>query len=171
MSDNIKEEELNKLAPYAKKLFEEVRPLLDRIQQDKIDKDNSKIEVKQSQKNWVLNILIKAKDERVPPLELNASKDELSLWFGDTEIVECYGNPEKDYKTSISGFIDDIRDYLTGITIVEYYDKKNRLFKKRLYAGINTDNIKEKQIGPTTIYGFVFFRKTNSVKKITYSFI
>ena len=113
MSDNIKEEELNKLAPYAKKLFEEVRPLLDRIQQDKIDKDNSKIEVKQSQKNWVLNILIKAKDERVPPLELNASKDELSLWFGDTEIVECYGNPEKDYKTSISGFIDDIRDYLT----------------------------------------------------------
>lgn len=64
--DNIKPENLDNLPSYARKLFEELKPIIEKISLDKIDSNNSKVEIKQIKKDLVLNIIIVAKDKQIP---------------------------------------------------------------------------------------------------------
>ena len=167
--DNIKSEYLGSLPLYAKKMFEELKPVLEKVNEDKIDTDKSKIIIEENNKSWILNITIISKDKRIPMLDLFASKNQCILGLAEHEEIECHTNPEKAANL-IKEIISSTKKYLSGITILEHYDKNNKVFRKTFYYGVDTEGMKENRIG-CSLYGFHFFTRSNRTEKITYSFI
>ncbi len=167
--DKIQSEYINKLSPYRKRLFHELRPLLEKIVPNKITPESS-IDIKQSKKDWILSVTLIPVNKNIPSLDLFASKNQCILYFVEHEDIECHRNPEADADYLVKEVISRMQKYLMGITIIEHYDKKNKLLRKEFYFGIDTEGIKEKRIGICS-YSFTFFRKVYSKKKATYSFV
>lgn len=167
--DSIQSEYINKLSPYRKKLLQELRPLLEKIEPNKIAPESG-IDIKQTKKDWVLSVTVVPLNRHIPSLDIRASKNQCVLYFMEHEDIECHRNPESDADYLIKEIVARVQKYLKGITIIEYYDRKNKLLRKEFYFGIDTEEIKEERIG-VSIYGFTLFRKVYSKKKITYSFM
>lgn len=166
--EKVKQEDVNKLCPYTQRLFKELQPILENLDPAKLSEE-SKIEITSIKKDWSLYILIEPKDKNVSGLDIYASKSQCILGYADAEQIECHWNPAPDADYLIKEIVDHTSKYLNGVTIIEYYNKKGKLFMKRYYYGIDTENDKDKLLG-TSRYFSGFFSKSHSTKRITYKF-
>jgi hypothetical protein len=167
--DQIDQNEIDKLAPYSRKLFEALQPLIACIIPDTLDRNRSTIEILPSKRFHILEIEITAKAHRIPPLRMTSSGDYCILDLFEHEEVECHSSAERYGDRLIKDIVPLVSQYLSGITILEHYDKKNRVFRRDYYYGINTESIAKNRAG-TWHHGFTFFLKAQSTNKITHSF-
>ena len=166
--DTIEKESVSKLCPYAQKLFEELRPLIENLDPLKIS-DGSKIEISPLKDDWSLYILIEPKDKNISALDIYASKSQCILGYAEAEQIECHKDPASDADSLIKEVVNHTTKYLNGVTVIEYYNKKNKLFMKKYYYGIDTENESDKLIG-TWRYFLWFFSKVYATKKISFKF-
>lgn len=166
--DTIEQESIGKLCPYAQRLLEELRPLIKNLDPLKIG-DGSKIDISPLKNDWSLHILIEPKDKNISALDIYASKSQCILGYAEAEQIECHTDPAADADSLIKEIVDHTTKYLNGVTVVQYYNRKNKLFIKKYYYGIDTENDGDKLIG-TWRYFLSFFSKVHTAKKISYKF-
>lgn len=155
------------LSPYAQRLVEGLLPLLERIDSEKIDA-KSAFEITRGRDGWVLHIFINSIDPDIPFLDLFASKGQCILGFAESEQIESHSAPDKD-KDLVAQVLEAIAAYLNGITILEHYNKNNRVVKKEYFFGMDSESQRERQIG-TSYHPFVFPKKVASVEKKVFKF-
>jgi len=170
MLDNLDLEKLSNLPSYVQRLFEALKPALAQINLNKINREKSKIDIEKNGRKWTFVINIYAKDERIPPLTLFASKKQCILGLAEHEEIECHTISQKDEDGVIKEVVLAAEKYLKGITILEHYDKNNKVFKKTFYYGLDTEGMKEQIIGSCS-HGFCFFRRSQHIEKTVHSFM
>jgi len=166
--DAVDQASVNKLCPYVQRLFQELRPLIENLDPSKIG-DESKIEISPLKNDWSLNILIKPKEKNISALDIYASKAQCILGYAEAEQIECHKDPASNADSLIKAVVSHTATYLNGVTVVEYYNKKNNLFMKRYYYGIDTENESDKLIGTWSNF-LRFFSKVHATKKSSYKF-
>jgi len=166
--DTIEQESVIKLCPYAQRLIEELRPLIENLDPLKIS-DGSKIEISPLKGDWSLYILIEPKNNNISALDIYASKSQCILGYAESDQIECHTDPASDADSLIKEIVDHTIKYLNGVTVIEYYNRKNKLFMKKYYYGIDTENHGNKLIG-TWRKSFWFFSKVHITKKNSYRF-
>jgi hypothetical protein len=166
--DIIGEESISKLSPFAQRLIQELRPLIESLDPSKIG-NGSKIEISPLKDDWSLNILIEPKDSKISPLDIYASKSQCILGYAESEQIECHTDPASDSDSLIRQVVNHTAKYLNGVTVIGYYNRKNKLFMKKYYYGIDTENDGGKLIG-TWRNVLWFFSKVHATKKNTYKF-
>lgn len=168
--DSVRSEDLNKLPSYAIKLYEALKPVLEKIEPNKINKEKSCIKIMPDGKQYFLMIVIAPIDKRVSQFDIFASKGQFILGLAESEYIEDQCNPGKDPEGVIKQAVSLVDRYINGITVLVHYDKRNIGFKKEYYWGIDTKPKKENLIG--TSFGIIaFFKKSCRVEIITYSFV
>ena len=165
--DTIEQDSVSKLCPYAQRLFEELRPLLENLDSLKIG-DGSKIEISPLKDEWSLHIWIEPVNNIISGLDIYASKSQCILGYAESEQIECHTDPASDADL-LKQVVDHTNKYLNGLTVIEYYNRKNKLFMKKYYYGIDTENDRSKLIGT---WGNIwrFFSRGHTTKKNTYKF-
>jgi hypothetical protein len=166
--DTIEQESINKLCPYAQRLLEELRPLIENLDPLKIS-DGSKIEIVPLKNDWSLHIFIEPKDKNISALDVYASKSQCILGYAESEQIEDHTDPASDADSLIKQVVDYTAKYLNGVTVIEYYNRKNKLFMKKYYYGIDTENDAGKLIGTGRNFLW-FFSKVHVTKKHSYKF-
>lgn len=156
------------LSPFCKKLLKEILPDLKKIDSSKLS-EKSKIAINGKNNTSILNIEIKAKDTHIPDLYIDASEDHCFLGLFDHEEVEYYGNTNLKADELIKTIKTILKKYLSGITIIEYYNKKGGILKKDYYYGLTSKLKEENKVG-NSIYYRNFFQKTHSQRKIQHTF-
>lgn len=167
--DTVKNGDIIKLCPYVQELFKKLIPIIESIDESKISEE-SKIEIIASKKDYSLNIWIEPGDKNIPGINLYASKSQCILGMAGSEQIECHSCPEAEATYLIKNIIQNISDYLNGITIIENYNNKGRLISKTYLYGIDRENDRRKRIGLLK-YLFTLFPKMGLTKKITYRFL
>ena len=170
MFDVANLENENHLSPYRRSLLEALRPVLEKVDLEKLDTE-SKVEIRKEKDDWTLQVKIIPADSYIPPLSLFASRHRCSLVFAEAEQIECNIDPEGVWDEHLVGMILEAAEkYLNGTTILEHYNKNGKLIKKEYFFGITSEPHKDCRIG-TSIYPFVFPRKVSSIKKRTFRFL
>jgi hypothetical protein len=162
----LKSLDTSNLPEYLKILFNEIKPILESIDPDKIS-GKSKVEIVKKKNDWGVVVEIEPKDERIQGLLLNGFESDLELDYAGTEQLTDM-RPTSDNKIIINEVKTKVEAYLEGITVVNSSNKKGKLVKTEYYFGIDTEKDKSKKIG--TWY-HKFFNKVVSVNKITYKFL
>ena len=165
--DTIERESVSKLCPYAQRLIEELRPLIENLDPSKIG-DGSKVEISPLKDDWSLHISIEPINNSISGLDIYASKSQCILGYAESEQIECHRDPASDADL-IKQVVDHTNKYLNGVTVIEYYNRKNKLFMKKYYYGIDTENDRSKLIG-TGGNIWWFFSRVHATKKNTYKF-
>jgi hypothetical protein len=168
--DAVKSEDVSKLPAYVIKLFEALKPVLEKIDPDKIDKEESYIKIEPDGKQYRLTIVIDPKDKRVSQFDISACKGYFILGLAESEYMEDHSSPEKEAEELIKQVVSVVDRYISGITVVEHYDKRNIEFKKEYYWGVDSQPKKENLIGRSFSFT-AFLKKSCRVEVITYSFV
>ncbi len=156
------------LSAYRLNLLNQLRPTLERLDVAKLD-DKSTIEISEENGDWVLRLAIISTDVSIPPLFLIASNQQCNLGFADGEQIECHNNPEGD-RALVDMVVKLTERYLDGITVLEYYNRYEKLVRKECYFGIDTETDKKCGIGVSS-YPLVFPKKVYSTRKRTFRFL
>jgi hypothetical protein len=160
-------ENKDELAPYARRLVEGLGPLLGRFDETKLSAKSS-VEIRQERRGWMLELRIDAADPDIPFLNLIASNGQCILGYADSEQIECHSDPDAD-QDLIPMVLDAIAAYLNGITIVEHYNKNDRLVKKEYLFGIEGEAPSKRRFGVGP-YPLIFPKQITSSKTRTYRF-
>ena len=165
--ETIQRESISRLCPYAQRLIEELRPLIENLDPLKTS-NGSKIEISPLKDDWALHILIEPINNSISALDIYASKSQCILGYAESEQIECHQDPGSDADL-IKQVVDHTKKYLNGLTVIEYYNRRNKLFMKKYYYGIDTKNDSDKLIGRCGNLLW-FFSKVHATKKNTYKF-
>lgn len=166
--DTIGQESVSKLCPYAQRLIEELRPIIENLDPVKVG-DGSRIEISPLKDDWSLHISIEPINNSISALDIYASKSQCILGYAESEQIECHTDPASDADSLIKMVVDHTAKYLNGVTVIEYYNRKNKLFMKKYYYGIDTENDAGKLIGAWRNFLW-FFSKVHATKKNSYKF-
>ena len=169
--DNSKIENFNKLTGYQIELFNQLKPILIQIDNSLISEE-SNIKVFNNAGEWILEISI---IPNVPKelksyslLNIFASKSQFILALAGGEYLECHHDAEYEISRDIESIMNYIKKYLNGITILEYYNKRNKILKREYFWG---DEVDEKNKIATSIHGLILFNKNLNKKIININFI
>ena len=142
--EHIDERDISTLEPEANQIFKGIRPLFEQIALDKVDVSKSVITLKDKGFNICLTVI----DREYFPIKIELDWHSTGLfWVEDVPL-------DNDNYIEVDEFILMVKNFLNGLTIVEYYDRKNRLIKKKIYHGIDTENNESKHVGPVLYYRF-----------------
>ena len=156
----------NGLPPYAQELFRRLIPILKRLDPNQLS-ERSFIAVEEQRKESILVLKVDPSDENIPFLVLRAYPDHCYLGLADSEYLEAHRIPS-DWQELVNQVISETEKYLSGVTIVERYNHKNKLIGKTYFYGIDSENDKSLAIGNSS---FLFFpRKVASIVKRTHRF-
>lgn len=165
--DTIEQDSVSKLCPCAQRLFEELRPLIENLDPLKIG-DGSKIEIFPLKDDWSLHIWIEPVGNIISGLDIYASKSQCILGYAESEQIECHTDPAS-VTDLVKQVVDETNKYLNGVTVIEYFNRKNKLFMKKYYYSIDTENDRSKLIGTWRNICW-FFSRGHTTRKITYKF-
>ena len=161
-------DDLEILCPYAKSIYNSLKPILEKFDLNKLDEE-SKIEILKEDGKGTLHIDLVPLNKDIFCLNLYASASQCILGFCYLEQLECHTSPEEcaDYlKTEI---LSAFEKYLNGVTVIHHYNKRGKIIKSMNYWGLDTENQEDKFIGTNALL-FSGFSKTDRIKKISYHF-
>lgn len=124
--------------------------------------------IKRQRGGWVLELLIDAHDPDIPFLSLRACKGQCIVGYADSEQIECHTDPDGN-KGLVPMALEAITAYLDGVTVMEHYNKNDRLVKKEYFFGIEGEG-PTRRIGTGT-YPLVFPKRIVSSKTKTHRFL
>ena len=163
--DKVRQEDVDKLPADLKELFLQLKALLEKVLIGKLDTEKSSVEIKRFRKDLGFSINVQPKDNLVPSLKIDTYEQYSNIYVLDSHESDYERNPKKD-KDFIKDTLTGVQHYFNGVTIVLHYGKRGNLIKKIGYWGLNTETDKHKRMG-TIVYGFLPFRRVNTIKKIT----
>jgi hypothetical protein len=156
----------SKLPRYLQIIFTEIKPILERIDPDKIS-DTSKIVMVPQKKNFSLLIDIGTKEDDIEGINVIGKKSQFILSCGGAERI-YNSKPDHNDQSFIELVKKTIEAYLQGITIIDSMNKKGRRIKRDYYFGIDTEKDESKKIGT---WNDRYFSKVYSTNKVTYKFL
>ncbi len=156
------------LRPYIKNIYNGLKPILEKFDVNKLD-DRSKIEILKQDDEGSLHIDLIPQNKDVFGLNLHASASQCILGYCYSEQLECHSNPEKSADFIKAEILSAFEKYLDGVTVIQHYNQRGKLFKSLNYWGIDTENQSDKFIGTNALL-FAGFSNTARIKKITYHF-
>jgi hypothetical protein len=142
------------LTPYQLELLERLKPLMDRLDPAEVTEDSGLRVVAASGSfgftvrvptfsldRWnteegealALDMTVERRDARVLALDLYASPTECLLTSGPGALVERHGDPGAD-AALVNRVVDLVEGYLAGITVIEEYDRRDRLIRTRFIS-------------------------------------
>jgi len=128
--ESVKERELGRLIPFQKRLFEGIRPLLEKVLPERLG-ESSIIEIK----NSCLNIIIHHREKGVPSFFIQFYKNKnynhtdgivgMGDIHGHYDDVESFS--QETQMKDIETIKTDLENYVSGYMLIKkYYDKNNK---------------------------------------------
>jgi hypothetical protein len=108
-------------------------------------------------------------DTNIPSLYLVASNQECILAFAEGEQIECHGKPERD-DALVDIVVKTTERFLEGITVLESYNRQEKLIRKEFFFGIDTESDAKCRMG-ISWYFLIFPKKVCSMRKRTFKFL
>ena len=156
------------LAPYAQRLLEGLAPVFARLDETKLAATSS-IEIRKERHGWMLDVRIDAADPDIPCLSLRADSSQCTVGFADGDQIEVHSDPDT-HLDLVPAALQAITAYLSGITIVEHYNKNSRVVKSECFLGVERNGQALRPIGTST-YPLQFPKKISSSKTTVFQFV
>ena len=164
--ESVKTEDLESIAPWVPKLFEKVKPLLERVDKSLLS-ESSGVTVHLQGRDPYLLIVIEPNQSDIPGASLYAARDQCILALFGNEHLEDF-NADTAPEVTIEMVCSDMSRYLEGITVVYYYARNRKPVKREDYFGIERT---ERTKAGTAYCLFPFFRRIVAIEEKSFRFI
>jgi len=125
------------LSTYQRRLLERLRPLVDRLEQERVT-EGSGLRVHKAGNECAIEVGVLARGELFPGLHLIASRGQCILTFAHHEVLECHRNPGL-YADLVEDVIGLMERYLSGATILEHHNRKGNVVRTDYFYGIDSE--------------------------------
>jgi hypothetical protein len=156
-----------RLTCYQQQLVDRLQPLVARLDRAKVTAESG-LRIEKQGNSWDVRLLVEARDERIPGLNLTAAQSYCVLGFAQSEQVECHSDP-----SSSRGLVDQVVElterYLSGVTVVQHQDKRGRVIRIQYSFSGQAEGASAAPIG-TSRYPFLF-RRVDHTETLSFRFL
>ena len=165
---DLKRDDLKILSPYAKGIYNGLKPILEKFDLNKLDAE-SKVEILKEDGKGTLHIDLIPLKKDVFSINLYASASQCILGYCNAEQLECHTHTEENAEFLKTEILQAFEKYLQGVTVIHHYNQGGKVIKSLNYWGLDTEDQEDKFIGTNALL-FSGFSKTYRKRKITYHF-
>ncbi len=120
---------MSELAGYQLELLAALRPLVGRLD-PRLVTPRSGLQAG----GGVVELVVEPPGERVPTLFLHAAADDCTVGIAEGEVLEWHGGPQHT-EDLVSHVLELVARYLSGVTVIERYNRFDRLLRTEYYYG------------------------------------